>query len=75
MVQEGNPASVSDAGVGALAARAAVRGAALNVRINAASLADKAVADALISEATDYEEKAERMEQEILAIVNGKIDA
>lgn len=75
MAQEGNPASVSDAGVGALAARAAVRGAALNVRINAASLADKAVAEALISEATDYEEKAERMEQEILAIVNGKIDA
>ena len=75
MAQEGNPASVSDAGVGALAARAAVRGAALNVRINATSLADKAVAEALISEATDYEEKAERMEQEILAIVNGKIDA
>ena len=75
MAQEGNPASVSDAGVGALAARAAVRGAALNVRINAASLADKAVAEALISEATDYEGKAERMEQEILAIVNGKIDA
>ena len=75
MAQEGNPASVSDAGVGALAARAAVRGAALNVRINAASLADKAVAEALISEATAYEEKAERMEQEILAIVNGKIDA
>lgn len=75
MAQEGNPASVSDAGVGALAARAAVRGAALNVRINAASLADKAVAEALISEATDYEEKAERMEQEILAIVNDKIDA
>ena len=75
MAQDGNPASVSDAGVGALAARAAVRGAALNVRINAASLADKAVAEALISEATDYEGKAERMEQEILAIVNGKIDA
>ena len=75
MAQEGNPASVSDAGVGALAARAAVRGAALNVRINATSLADKAVAEALISEATDYEGKAERMEQEILAIVNGKIDA
>ena len=75
MAQEGNPASVSDAGVGALAARAAVRGAALNVRINAASLADKTVAEALINEATDYEEKAERMEQEILAIVNGKIDA
>ena len=35
MAQEGNPASVSDAGVGALAARAAVLGAGLNVKINA----------------------------------------
>ena len=73
MAQEGNPASVSDAGVGALAARAAVRGAALNVRINAASLSDKAVADDLVAEAQAYEEKAERLEEEIMAIVNDKI--
>ncbi len=73
MAQQGNPASVSDAGVGALAARAAVRGAALNVRINAASLTDKTVADALISEAAAYEEQAELKEKEILAIVNEKI--
>ena len=39
MAKEGNPASASDAGVGAIAALAAVRGAQLNVRINAAGLA------------------------------------
>lgn len=38
MASQGNPASVSDAGVGALAARSAVLGAQLNVRINAAGL-------------------------------------
>jgi len=51
MASDGNPASVTDAGVGALAARAAVRGAALNVRINAAGLADRAAADELIASA------------------------
>src|SRR5206468_3292616 len=34
MAEKGNPASVSDVGVGALATRACVEGAALNVRIN-----------------------------------------
>ena len=73
MAKEGNPASVSDAGVGALAARAAVRGAALNVKINAASLDDKAVADALVDEVNAYEQKADKLEKEILAVVNSKI--
>ena len=41
MAEEGNPNSVSDAGVGVLAARAAVLGAGLNVKINASGLKDK----------------------------------
>ena len=45
MAEEGNPASVSDAGVGALAARAAVLGACLNVKINASSLKDREQAE------------------------------
>ena len=55
MAEIGNPNSVSDAGVGALAARAAVRGASMNVRINASSLKDKATAQRLIDEANDIE--------------------
>ena len=73
MAEEGNPASVSDAGVGALAARAAVLGAGLNVKINAKSLADRATADALIAEADTLIAQAIRQEQEILAIVEKKL--
>ena len=58
MAEEGNPNSVSDAGVGALAARAAVLGAALNVKINAGSLTDRAVAEPLIAEADAMVAKA-----------------
>ncbi|MBF0961690.1 MAG: glutamate formimidoyltransferase, partial [Alloprevotella tannerae] len=51
MAEFGNPNSVSDAGVGALAARAAVLGAGLNVKINAASLKDREAAEKMIAEA------------------------
>ncbi len=74
MAQTGNPNSVSDAGVGALAARSAVLGAQLNVKINAASLADKAKAAELTAEAAGIAAKAVTEEKEILDIVNSKID-
>jgi glutamate formiminotransferase len=41
MAEKGNPASVSDVGVGALATRACIEGAALNVRINLTQLKDE----------------------------------
>lgn len=47
--RDGNPASVSDAGVAAACALAAAEGAALNVRINVPSLTERAVADQLIA--------------------------
>ena len=73
MAREGNPASVSDAGVGALAARAAVFGAQLNVRINASGLKDRTRAEALCDEADEIATLANMREQEILSIVNSKI--
>ena len=73
MVMEGNPNSVSDAGVGVLAARAAVLGAGMNVKINAGSLKDRAVADALIAEANELIKKANAEEAEITAIVETKL--
>lgn len=73
MAEIGNPNSVSDAGVGALAARSAVLGAQLNVKINAAGLKDRATADALTSEAQAIAEQAVALEKEVLDIVNGKI--
>ena len=73
MAEQGNPASVSDAGVGALAARAAVLGAGLNVKINAGSLKDRAVAEQLIAEANALIQKADAAEKEIMAIVESKL--
>ena len=73
MAEEGNPNSVSDAGVGALAARSAVMGACLNVKINAAGLKDRAAAEALVNEAEEIQAAAQRAEKEILAIVESKI--
>ena len=73
MAEEGNPNSVSDAGVGALAARAAVLGAGLNVKINAGSLKDREVADKLIGEANELIQKANAAEQEIMKIVESKL--
>lgn len=74
MAQKGNPASASDAGVGALAARAAVRGADMNVRINAAGLKNREVAEALIAEAAELVKHAEEQEMAILKIVNANIN-
>ena len=73
MAEEGNPNSVSDAGVGALAARSAVMGACLNVKINAAGLKDRAVADALVKEAEEIQAMAQKAEAEVLAVVESKI--
>lgn len=74
MALEGNPNSVSDAGVGALAARSAVMGACLNVKINAAGLKDRETAEHLVKEAEDIQRLAQKAEQEILAIVESKIN-
>lgn len=74
MARNGNPASASDAGVGALAARAAVRGALLNVKINAASLKDRAEADRLVARGREIAAEAERAEAEIIETVEAIID-
>ncbi len=73
MASEGNPNSVSDAGVGALAARSAILGAQLNVRINAAGLSDREAADRLCAEAAEIAALAVTEEAAILEIVNSKI--
>ena len=73
MAKEGNPNSVSDAGVGALAARSADLGAFLTVTINAAGLKDRAVADELVAQATKIADEAVLRETQIIKIVNEKI--
>ena len=73
MAEHGNPNSVTDAGVGALAARSAVYGAYLNVRINASSLKDKAKAQELIDKGAEILNKAMTLERTILDIVEQKL--
>ena len=73
MASEGNPNSVSDAGVGALALRTAVMGAALNVKINAAGLKDREKANELVAQANEIVERAQASEKKILEIVESKI--
>jgi len=73
MAENGNPNSVTDAGVGAIAARAGVLGAFLNVKINAAELADKSFAADIINKGDDIMNKTNQLENDILKIVEGKI--
>jgi glutamate formiminotransferase / formiminotetrahydrofolate cyclodeaminase len=68
MAETGNPNARSDAGVGALCARAAVRGAHLNVLTNAATLQGEEAAGQ-VSEANELVREAARLEDEILARV------
>lgn len=73
MAETGNPNSVTDAGVGALAARSAVMGAFLNVKINASGLLDKDFVGKVLTEGNLIQQNAMAMETEILSIVNAKI--
>lgn len=74
MAENGNPNSVSDAGVGALCARAAVMGAFLNVKINAAGYDDKSFVNDVISKGQKIENDTLNLEKEILEVVNKKIE-
>ena len=74
MARDGNPASASDAGVAALAALAGIKGARLNVRINAASLKDKAPAQPLLERADAIVAEAEKLQAEVLEAVDRHIE-
>ncbi|MBK7388301.1 MAG: glutamate formimidoyltransferase [Bacteroidetes bacterium] len=73
MAEKGNPASASDAGVGAMCARTAVSGAFLNVRINCGSYNDKGFVADMIAKGTVIENKALDLEKATLAAVAANI--
>jgi glutamate formiminotransferase / formiminotetrahydrofolate cyclodeaminase len=73
MVEIGNPNSVTDAAVGALAAVAGVRGAFLNVKINTKDFDDADFVKKVMAEGKDIEEKALNLESDILNITHSKM--
>ena len=73
MVEKGNQNSISDVGVGALVLRSCVKGAFLNVKINASGLTDTVFAKDIIARGAELERKAEASEEIILNIVNSRI--
>lgn len=70
MVEKGNPNSVTDAAVGALALRSCIRGAYLNVRINSVGLDDKEFVNDLISRGKVIEDQAISEEESILGLTD-----
>jgi len=73
MVETGNPNSVTDAAVGAIALRSCIRGAFLNIRINVAGLDDKVFAEEILRKGYDIENKAFKEEEYIMKIVDSEI--
>ena len=73
MAEVGNPNSVTDAGVGALCARAGVIGAYLNVKINAQDLKDEQYVEEVLTKGASMVEEANMLEKEVLDIVESKI--
>jgi glutamate formiminotransferase / formiminotetrahydrofolate cyclodeaminase len=75
MAENGLDASLSDAAVGALCARTAVRGAGMNVRINATDLEDKSQLAAYLAQAVAFEQRASESEAAIISLVESKLNA
>src|SRR6266481_5411773 len=73
MADKGNPASISDVGVGALATRASIEGAALNVRINLGQLKDEKFKSALQQKVQEICADSERKFKKITQIVESKL--
>ena len=73
MANNGNPASVSDVGVGALATRACIRGAAMNVRINLGQLKDKKFRSRLQKRVQKVSADSESLFKKIIRMVERKL--
>jgi glutamate formiminotransferase/formiminotetrahydrofolate cyclodeaminase len=74
VAEKGNPNAASDAGVAALLAEAAARGASLNVRINVPGLDDQAVRAELLGRAGDGVERTASRARDVLRIVESRLE-
>src|SRR6476659_352711 len=73
MAARGNPASISDVGVGLLAVRACIDGAGMNVRINLANLKDEKGKTSLSNKVQVFTEESEARFKEISKLVEKKL--
>jgi len=73
MAEKGNPTSISDVGVGALATRACIGGAAMNVRINLAGLKDEKFKSSLLKKIQQFSADSDARFKEIDQIVEAKL--
>jgi glutamate formiminotransferase / formiminotetrahydrofolate cyclodeaminase len=73
MVEEGNPNSLTDAGVGALALRACIKGAYLNVKVNVSDMEDKDFVKEVLIKGCDIDSKAKMEGEAIMKMVEEKI--
>ncbi len=73
MAEKGNPASISDVGVGALATRACIEGAAMNVRINIGQLKDEKFKSELQEKVRKLRTESQAQFEEITQTVEGKL--
>jgi glutamate formiminotransferase/formiminotetrahydrofolate cyclodeaminase len=73
MAENGNPASISDVGVGLLAVRACIGGAAMNVRINLAGLKDEKFKSTLLKRIQQIGAESDSRFKEINHVVEKKL--
>ena len=73
MAEEGNPNSISDAGVAMYCARAAIMGAFLNVKINCKDLDDKKYVKKILSSCKKLIDQTDVLEKNVIIIVNKKL--
>src|SRR5881227_693063 len=73
MAEKGNPASASDVGVGTLATRACIEGAALNVKINLAQLKDEKFKAALLKKIEQISNDSDTQFEKISQVVGSKL--
>jgi glutamate formiminotransferase/formiminotetrahydrofolate cyclodeaminase len=73
MAEKGNPNSISDVGVGLLAAHACIEGAALNVRINLGQLKDEKFKSALMERVRQIKADSETQFKKIQQVVESKL--
>jgi glutamate formiminotransferase/formiminotetrahydrofolate cyclodeaminase len=73
MARNGNPASITDAGVGALCLDTCIQGAGLNVRINLAGIKDQALKASLAAEVQELVRRSGEQLKNAMAMVESKM--